>query len=285
MQAATVGVEGPSTDTHGIGLAAMSGFDTIRYEVRDGIGHIALARPDKRNAVSRRMFEELGAAAATAAEAGDVRGVLVSGDGPSFCSGIELQVLGELAGVQGERFRDFVRLAQRPFRLLASMPKPTLAAVQGHAIGAGCQLALACDLRVAASDASFSVMEARYGLIPDLGGIHRLAHLVGPALTKELVWITRAVVADEALSLGMVNRVCATDALADDAEALLLEATAHSPTVVSLTKALVDGVTGLSLEEELEREGDAQADVVAGKDHAEAVAAFLERREPRYRSG
>jgi enoyl-CoA hydratase/carnithine racemase len=263
----------------------MSGFETIRYEIRDGIAGIALARPDKRNAVNRRMFEELGDAAAAAAGDADVRGVLVGGDGPSFCAGIDLQVLGELAGVQGEPFREFVRLAQRPFLLLATMPKPTLAVVQGHAIGAGCQLALACDLRVAAEGARFSVMEARYGLIPDLGGIHRLAHLVGPAVTKELVWTTRDVDADEALRLGIVNRVCAAEALSGEAANLLGEATAHSPTVVSLAKSLIDGVVGRPIDQEMEREADAQAVAVAGDDHREAVAAFLERREPRYRSG
>jgi enoyl-CoA hydratase/carnithine racemase len=260
----------------------MSEHETIRYEVHDGIGRITLARPDKRNAMNRRMFDELAEVAAASAEAPDVHGVLLAGEGPSFCAGIDLNLLAELAGVQGPRFRDFVRTAQRPFLLLAQMPKPTVAAVQGHAIGAGCQLALACDLRVVASDARLSVMEGRYGLIPDLGGIHRLAHLVGPARSKELVWTTRTVEAEEAGRLGLANRVCSPEDLSGEAEALLGEATAHSPVVVSLAKSLIDGVIGTPLDVELEREGEAQARAVASADHSEAVAAFLERREPRY---
>src|SRR2546427_1792360 len=98
-------------------------------------------------------------------------------------------------------------MAQRPYLAIARMEKPTVAAVQGHALGAGFQLALACDLRVAAPDALFAMLEGRYGLIPDLGGLHHLARIVGPARAKELVWTTRAVGADEALAIGLVNRL------------------------------------------------------------------------------
>jgi len=133
--------------------------------------------------------------------------VLLAAEGPSFCAGIDLQTLIELAGIEDAAFRAFVRLAQRPYPLLARMEKPTVAAVHGHAIGAGFQLALACDLRVAAPDVSFAMLEGRYGLIPDLGGAYHLSRLVGAARAKELVWTARAVDAKEALALGLVNLV------------------------------------------------------------------------------
>ncbi len=260
----------------------MPEFETIRYEVRDSVAWITLARPERRNAMNRKMFVELAEAAEQASDDERVRGIVLSGEGSSFCAGLDLSMLGELAGIQGARFRSFVRLAQRPFALLAGMPKPSLAAVQGHALGAGCQLALACDLRVAAADARFSIMEAKYGLIPDLGGPHRLARLVGPARAKELIWTTRAADAEEAERIGLANRVVSPDQLSKEAEALVLDVLAHSPVTIGLVKDLVDRASETPLEVEFEREATAQNAAIGSSDHAEAVAAFLEKRPPRF---
>jgi enoyl-CoA hydratase/carnithine racemase len=266
----------------------LSDFETIRYVVRDGIATITLARPDKRNAVNQAMFTELGDATEAAAADSGVRAVLVAGEGPSFCAGIDLALIGELAGLAAEAsgneggFHSFVRAAQRPFRSLARMPKPAVAAVQGHALGAGFQLALACDLRVASADATLGMLEPRYGLIPDLGGAHRLARLVGPSRAKELVWSTRIVEAEEALRIGLVNRVIEPDALLSEAEALAREVTQHSPTAVALVKELIEGAHETSLKDEFEREADAQTRAIQSAHHREAVAAFLEGRPPKF---
>ena len=211
-------------------------FDTIRYETRERVARISLARPDKRNAMNATMFQELADAAERAANDDEIHGVIVTGDGPTFCAGIDLAALGGLAGIQGTPFRAFVRMAQRPFRALATMAKPVVAAVQGHAIGAGFQLALAADLRVASADATFGMLEGRYGLIPDLGGPHRLARLVGPARAKELIWTTRLVEADEAGRIGLANRVLDADPVGA-ADALLGDVLSVSPIPVAFTKS------------------------------------------------
>jgi enoyl-CoA hydratase len=266
----------------------LSDFETIRYVVRDGLATITLARPDKRNAVNQAMFTELGDATEAAAADSDVRAVLVAGEGPSFCAGIDLALIGELTGLASEAsgneggFHSFVREAQRAFRSLARMPKPAVAAVQGHALGAGFQLALACDLRVASTDAKLGMLEPRYGLIPDLGGAHRLARLVGPSRAKDLVWSTRIVEAEEGLRIGLVNRVIEPDALPSEAEALAREVTQHSPTAVALVKQLIEGAHETSFEDELEREADAQTRAIQSAHHREAVAAFLEGRPPNF---
>lgn len=266
----------------------MSDFETIHYVVRGGLATITLARSDKRNAVNQAMFTELGGATEKAAEDPDVRAVLVLGDGPSFCAGIDLSLIGELAGLAAQAsedkdgFHSFVRHAQRPFRSLARMPKPSLAAVQGHAIGAGFQLALACDLRVAAADAKFGMLEPRYGLIPDLGGDHRLARLVGPSRAKEIVWSTRMVEAEEALRIGLVDRVVEPGALLPEAEALARQVIQHSPTAVALVKELIERAMETPLDDEYEREAEAQTVALRGEDHREAVSAFLEGRPPRF---
>ena len=221
-------------------------FETIRYELDDGLARITLARPDKRNAVNQAMFTELGDAAEKAAGDSRVRAVLVAGDGPSFCAGIDLALLGELGNLAAQAseeeggFRSFVRAAQRPFRFLARMPKPAVAAVQGHAVGAGLQLALACDLRVAGKDAMLGMLEPRYGLIPDLGGPHRLARLVGPSRAKELVWSTRIVGAQEALGIGLIDRIVEPEVLLSEAETLARQVSQHSPTAVGLIKELIE---------------------------------------------
>jgi enoyl-CoA hydratase/carnithine racemase len=243
-------------------------FETIRYEVDDGLARITLARPDKRNAVNHVMFTELGDAAEKAAADPGVRAVLVAGEGPSFCAGIDLALLSELGSLAAQAseeegdFRSFVRAAQRPFRSLARMPKPVVAAVQGHAVGAGLQLALACDLRVGSVDAMLGMLEPRYGLIPDLGGLHRLARLVGPSRAKELVWSTRIVGAQEALGIGLIDRIVEPDVLMTEAETLARQVSQHSTTVVALIKELIEGASETPLDDEFELEARAQSRAV-----------------------
>jgi 2-(1,2-epoxy-1,2-dihydrophenyl)acetyl-CoA isomerase len=260
----------------------MADFETIRYGVHDGVATIELARPDKRNAISAQMFSELGDAAEAAASDPGIRAVLVRGDGPSFCAGIDVTLLGQLAGTRGARLRSFIRTAQRPFLTLAQMDKPSVAAVQGHALGAGFQLALACDLRVCAEDVRLALLEVRFGLIPDLGGLHRLSRLIGPARTKELVWTGRTVDPEEAERLGLANRVVPPETLAKEGEALAREVAASPPIPVSLTKSLIGRAAETSLETALERDGQAQATCIDTEDHREAVAAYLEQRPPRF---
>lgn len=266
----------------------MSDFETIRYVADQGLATIRLARPEKRNAVNQAMFTELGDATEVAAADPLVQAVLLIGEGPSFCAGIDLSLIGQLAGLavgaseDEGGFHRFVRGAQRGFRNLALMPKPTLAAVQGHALGAGFQLALACDLRVLATDATLAMLEPRYGLIPDLGGLHRLARLVGPSRAKELVWSTRTVEADEAVRIGLADRAVEPSELLAEAEDLARRVMQHSPTSIALIKGLIDGAHHTSLEDELDLEASAQSTAIRSEHHREAVAAFLEGRPARF---
>jgi 2-(1,2-epoxy-1,2-dihydrophenyl)acetyl-CoA isomerase len=260
----------------------MADLETIRYGVHDGVATIELARAEKRNAINAQMFAELGDAAERAAADPGIRAVIVKGQGSSFCGGIDVTLLGQLSGTRGARFRSFVRTAQRPFLLLAQMDKPTVAAVQGHAVGAGFQLALACDLRVATDDAKFAMLEVRFGLVPDLGGSHRLARQIGPARAKEMVWTGRTIDPPEAERIGLVNRVVAPEALDKETETLVREVVASPPIPVSLTKALIGRAAESSLETALERDAHAQATCIDSEDHREAVAAFMEKRPPRF---
>jgi enoyl-CoA hydratase/carnithine racemase len=263
-------------------IAAMSGFETIRYEVEDGVCSITLTRPDKRNAVNDVMFRELGEATERAAVDGDARVILVRGEGKSFCAGIDLSMFSTEAFAKTSNFHAFVRVAQRAYRNLQTMPKPSIAAVQGHALGAGFQLALACDLRICAEDVVFGMFEVRYGIIPDLGGNRPLTHLVGPALAKELVWTGRAVEGPEAERIGLTNRVVTVDALAKEAEELARQLADAPPIPVALTKSIIDHTTEQSAETVLDREAELQQRAINSEDQKEAIAAFLEKRPPKY---
>jgi enoyl-CoA hydratase/carnithine racemase len=166
--------------------------------------------------------------------------------------------------------------------MLATMPVPVVAAVRGHSLGAGFQLALACDARVVSTDASFGLLEARYGLIPDLGGLFHLAREVGPARAKELAWSAQTIDAREAHRLGLVNRLVEPEDLEPAARAFAGELTRNSPVTARLVKGLVARMASGTLEHELDREARAQGEALASADHKEAVAAFLEGRPPTF---
>lgn len=260
----------------------MADYETIRYGVHDGVATIELARPDKLNAITFHMFEELGDAVDTAAKDPGIRVVLVQGQGRSFSSGLDVTVLGQLAGTRGARFHSFVETAQRPGRRLATMSKPAVAAVQGHAYGAGFQLALACDLRIVADDASFAMLEVRYGILPDLGGPHRLPRLIGAGRAKEIVWSGRTVDAEEALRIGLANKVVPAGKIHEEAESYARALMSAPPIPVSLTKSLIDRAAETPLEASMEHQAQAQERCLESDDHREAVEAYLEKRPARF---
>ena len=260
----------------------MSDFETLRYDIHDGLATISLNRADKRNAMNAQMFSDLGEAAERASTDPGVRVILVRGEGPSFCAGIDVNLMSTLAGSRGARFRTWVRGAQKGFHALATADKPTVAAVRGHAVGAGFQVALACDLRIVADDMTMGMFEIKFSLVPDLGGNHRLTRLVGPARAKELVWTGRPIDAAEAERIGLANRVVSVDTLDKEAEAFARELLASPPIPVSLAKSLIDRSFDQTLEAEFEQAAQAQTMCVETEDHREAVAAFLEKRSPRF---
>jgi enoyl-CoA hydratase/carnithine racemase len=256
----------------------MGDHETMTYETAGGIATITLNRPEKRNAMNTAMFLELGEATEEAARDPAVRVVLVKAEGPSFSAGIDISSFGELAGAGTAAIPAFVRLAQRPFRSLATMPKPTVAEVRGNALGAGFQLALSCDLRVVADDARMGMLEVRFGLVPDLGGNRPLAALVGPDRAKELIWTGRIVEAEEASRLGLCTHLVPAASLDEEAANLAAQLAAAPPLPVALVKSLVGRASETAVDAMFEREGQAQQLCLSSQDHAEAVASFFEKR-------
>jgi 2-(1,2-epoxy-1,2-dihydrophenyl)acetyl-CoA isomerase len=242
-----------------------------------GVLTLTLRRPDGLNALGRELLGELREALA-GAEPPQVRAVVLTGSGRAFSVG---QDLGELREAE---VGSLLREGYHPVVLaLRSLEVPVVAALNGPAAGAGLSLALACDLRVAAASAVLVPAFAGIGLVPDAGATHALARLLGPH--RALAWLVsnRRLDGAEALAMGLVDEVVPDEAL-PRAAAERAAALAAGPTrAIGLTKRLLGGALEAPLDEQLEREARAQEQAVAGADFAEGVAAFLEKRPPRFR--
>jgi enoyl-CoA hydratase/carnithine racemase len=263
--------------------------EVVRVDVADRVATVSLNRPDKLNAVSPEVFAGLYEAGKRVRDDDDVRAVLLRGEGRAFCSGLDLaslQAFGTAPAPQrsdnGERSDVDPGPAQGGFAIWQQMDKPVVAAVQGYALGAGFQLALAADIRFAAEGAVMSVFEITYGLVPDLGGTQLLPPIVGPARAKELIWTAHRITTDEALAWGIVNRVVAPDRLEDEARAFALDLASRPPLPIGFTKALVAKAGQVSLEEGMRGEIEAQIKCITSNDMKEAVAAAFEKRQGSY---
>ena len=267
--------------------------DRVTFEVgEDRVGVVSLNRPEKLNALDRGVFEGLHDAAAqarAAAEEGAVKAVLLRGEGRAFCSGLDVALFGEMAGgaeapIAGtDGTQDgMIAWLQQAFTVWEDLPVPTVAAVRGVALGGGCQLAAACHLRVAAPDASIGVLEAKWGIIPDLGGTYRLPRLVGLSRAIDMAMSARQVDARTALAWGLVDAVLEDDDF--DAAARAYAATlAAGPTLAQAGAArLMRESLNRSREDALAAERACQAGCLSSKDFGEAVMAAMERRAPNF---
>lgn len=254
--------------------------DEVRYEVADGVVTITIARPQVHNAMNRMVFAGLYEAGRRAGDDRAVRAVVVTGEGNVFSSGIDTSIFSERPDADPATI-DIASL-QRSLSIFEEIPKPVIAAVGGYCFGAGVQLAIACDLRVAAADAQFSVMEIRWGIIPDLGGTQRLPRLVGLGRAKELAFTARRVGAEEALACGLVNRVVAVGKQRDAALEWARELAAGPPLAYAAIKSLATSAFDVPISVGLDREALVQRRILASQDFIEAVTARVQKREPRF---
>jgi 2-(1,2-epoxy-1,2-dihydrophenyl)acetyl-CoA isomerase len=247
---------------------------------RDGaVLTITLNRPDVLNAFNREMHRAL-AAALKEARDGGVRAVVLTGAGRGFCVGQDLTEFREAPGDIGSRLRE----SYHPnIRAIRALEKPVIAAVNGAAAGAGMSLACACDLRLAADSATFVPAFINIGLIPDSGGSYFVTRILGPARAFEWLASGRRLTAAEAHAWGLVSEVVEADTLASRAAELAAQLAELPTRGVGMTKRLLDHAVTATLEEQLEREAQLQAAATKTEDFREGVAAFLEKRPPRFR--
>ncbi|HKC22948.1 MAG TPA: enoyl-CoA hydratase-related protein [Gaiellaceae bacterium] len=247
---------------------------------RDGaVLTITLNRPDVLNAFNTGMHRAL-ATALREARDGGVRAVVITGAGRGFCVGQDLTEFREAPGDIGSRLRDNYHPNIRAIRALE---KPVIAAVNGAAAGAGMSLACACDLRIAADSATFVPAFINIGLIPDSGGSYFVTRILGPARAFEWLASGRRLTAAEAQVWGLISEVVELDALGARAASFAAQLAELPTRGVGMTKRLLDHAVTASLDEQLEREAQLQAAATQTEDFKEGVAAFLEKRPPRFR--
>jgi 2-(1,2-epoxy-1,2-dihydrophenyl)acetyl-CoA isomerase len=258
--------------------------ETLLVERADGVVTVTLNRPDKKNAINGRMWRELIEVFDEVDDSSDDRVLLITGAGDGFCSGADLtdgENAGNLQGGTGSAVRE-MRVVSKAALRLHELHKPTVAAVNGVAAGAGCNLALGCDLVIASERARFSEIFSKRGLVVDFGGSWVLPRLIGLHRAKEMIFLAEILDAAEADRIGLVNRVVPHDALMAEAGAVASRLANLPPVQLSVSKRLLNQSLSVSMADALEFEDVAQALMFHSADTAEAIAAFVQKREPRF---
>ncbi len=256
-------------------------FESLLYETdEDGLAVITINRADRLNALDAAVLGELDAAFRRARADRAVRGVILTGAGPkAFVAGADISRFAEFSGLAGHRF---ALRGQAVFTRIEEMPKPVVAAVNGFALGGGCELAIACHLRVAAAHAEFGQPEVNLGLLPGFGGTQRLPRLVGRGLATEMILTGARISAERAYEIGLVNRVVAAEALLETCRELLRAIAAKAPLGVSMSLDALRA-SDLPLPQGLRYEASLFGQACGTDDFREGVAAFLERRKADFR--
>jgi len=255
----------------------------VSLQKKKGVAFIALNRPDKRNALNSALISGISSALSNLAHDSDVRAIVITGKGKTFCAGGDLQSHPALWTNDAEARDQSIRTAQAVILGIRSIEVPIIAAINGDALGAGLDLAMACDLRIASEGARFAATFSKIGLVPDMGGTYFLPRVVGIAKTLEMLLTGGFVSAQEAAHLGLVNRVVASRELLRETAALA-EQLASGPTqAYRLLKKAVYSHWQMDIKEALEEERRSQNFLIATDDVREGIAAFLEKRVPAFK--
>ncbi len=260
----------------------MPHFKTLTLTDSGPAATITLARPEKRNAISYALIEEL-LLALREVEHSAARVLILTGSGSAFCSGMDLDELRHLLGRTAEQNLEDSKTMAVLFRTLYEFPKPTIAAVNGHAIAGGCGLATLCDFTLAVPEAKFGYTEVKIGFLPAIVSAFLLRQ-VGEKAARDLLLTGRLISADEALRLGMITELVSAGSLIDRANELASQLAENSPASLRATKKLLCDYATTQLDSEIELAVKANAEIRASPDFREGVSAFLEKRKPEWNS-
>ncbi len=256
-------------------------YENLLYEKKDQIGHITFNRPKVLNALNRKTMEELGEVLAGARDDAEVRALILTGAGEkAFVAGADVNELAQRTPVDGKELSLF---GQGVLHMLETMGKPSIAAINGYALGGGCEVALACTIRMASRTAKLGQPEVKLGIIPGYGGSQRLARLCGKGAAHELILTGEMISAAEALRIGLVNRVVEPAELIPAAEALAKKIIANAPLAVRFAMEAVEHGTEMPQEEGLFLEATLFGLCCATEDMREGTRAFLEKRPAQFK--
>ncbi len=255
-------------------------YSNLKIEIKESIALLTINRPDKLNALNRKTVEEIGSGMDELTADENVRGIIITGAGEkAFVAGADIS---EIAALDRETGRKFAAAGQAVFDKIEQCPKPVLAAVNGFALGGGCELAMACHMRFASENARFGQPEVNLGLIPGFGGTQRLPRLVGKGRALQLLTTGDVIGADEAFRIGLVNEVVPQNELLDRCGRILKTIFEKSPLAVSEVIEMVNKGLDLDLAAAEKLEAIRFGHICAGEDKAEGTAAFLEKRKPKF---
>jgi enoyl-CoA hydratase/carnithine racemase len=264
-------------------LASVDEYTQIRFEVDDdGIGVLTLARPEKLNAFDKEMLAEIRDVIWRATFNDDIRGLVITGAGRGFCAGRDIAGLQFENGLSTPQYRAYVRANHEAFDDLESLEKPVIAAVNGVCAGGGVELAVACDIRIAAEGATFLLPETQLGVIPASGACSRMIQIIGIGRLKEMIMTGDPIDAAESYRIGLANHVTTAEKLLETAKQLLRRTFRRAPQAVGMAKHVVNACQNVDMETGrlLERLG--QSVLIRTDDAQEGMAAFLAKADMRF---
>ena len=259
------------------------GYETLHVEKKDGVAVLTLNRPETHNAMNQTMFAELDVAARDLQGDPEVRAVVMTGAGKSFSSGLDLGSFIGLSQLTALQIHSFLKGVQGTYMAFEMMDKPVIAAVNGLAFGGAMEIMLACDIRVASEDATFNLMEIRFGIIPDLGACKRLSRQVGNGRAKELIFTGDTIDAQEAYRIGLVEHLHPKEQVLPEALKLAQRLADGPILAIAMAKQAINRSWDSDPETALEFEAIAQTLCLVSEDHQETIKALAENRKPEYK--
>ncbi len=258
----------------------VSKLECIKIEMEEHILIVTMNRPKAMNALNSQTLDELHMIFDMAKDDNDVYGVIITGEGKAFVAGADIV---QMKPYKSEEGRDYAGYAQSTFNKIEALPKPVIAAVNGYALGGGCELSLSCDIRIASEKAQFGQPEVTLGIIPCFGGTQRLPRLIGAGLAKQMIYSGKFFSAEEALRFGLVNKVVAPEELLSEAKAMMKDIFKVSPLAVKYAKIAINKGGDMDLANALEFEKDLVGLCFATDDKETGMTAFLEKSKPSFR--
>ena len=256
-------------------------YENIKYEVNEGIGYVTINRPKALNALNMDVLTDL-YAAFTEIEADEaVKAVIVTGEGKAFVAGADIAQMSQLNALGG---REMMIMGHKVMNLIESVEKPVIAAVNGFALGGGCELAMACDIRIASEKAKFAQPEVGLGIIPGFGGTQRLARLVGKGMAKYMIMTAEMISAAEAYRIGLVEKVAAPEELMDEAVKVAKTIASKAPIAIATAKSAINNGIDIDMKSASKFEIETFTAAFGSEDKTEGMAAFLEKRAPEFKN-
>nr|WP_206155306.1 short-chain-enoyl-CoA hydratase [Caldanaerobacter subterraneus] len=255
-------------------------YKNIDVKKEEGIATITISRPKALNALNTETLEELENVLEVLQNDDGVKVIVITGAGEkAFVAGADISEMKDMSVFEAKKFAE---LGQKVFRKIELMKKPVIAAVNGYALGGGCELALACDIRIASRNAKFGQPEVGLGIIPGFGGTQRLPRIVGVSKAKELIYTGDMIDAEEALRIGLISKVVEQDKLLEEAYGIAKKIMSKGLVAVSLAKEAINKSLEVDIDSGMEYEANAFALCFGTQDQKEGMAAFLEKRAPKF---